>query len=831
MIYLKRGARGRKSDLTNSSLRRFSPWLPLVLLTSLTLILMTAWIGPVQAAAGINMKAQPGLAGYARNGQYIPVQVVIENQGKPVSGRLEIKAVGGDSLVVYQRNISLPGGAKKRVNMYLPRGNSNPYSVELMSGKKKLASANLRLTMVQGTEVLAGLLAADPGALKNLENVKFPGQNQHLSTVSLRAEDIPEQALCLNSLDILVMDNFSSRSLSAKQMKAIEKWAYNGGLLVIAGGSDWQKTLSALSPRLLPVQVEGSSQVQSLPGIEKLAGASLPAQPMVISKGKLTSGQTLASVGDTPIIIQRRVGSGDVIYTAFELGQAPFDKWAAMPALWSEFIYRSDPHHIISLGATQQDDYSYNNITWNLRNFPGVGLPTTKTLAIVLVIYVLLLGPVIYLLLKKFDRRDLGWVVIPLVALILFSITYAAAFKGKDRDVFINVVSLLSMQEEGQGGYLNSYVGVFAPTKTNYRLSIPGDQIVNVGSNGENNVMRSYGPYGRPTSTADENEIIARVELGDKPRVSYGEATRWSLRSLQTERILDQCGQITGKIVCGGGRITGKITNNTEYYLTGAVLYNQYCRQRIGNLKPGQSAMVDITPTSVYQGRGRMGLAMENYPVNWPRNMRNRNNRIQELSSNMLQMAYNRKELSQAPLMFMANSSEAPHENIISSGEGNTYYSTIILAPMQLTTVNSDKAELLPGLVRGYVTSFAGRNMYTDMWGVQIDGGMVTYQLNLPFSSQGMQVEDLRLYVETGDFMQAQTMKTKVLNNASGEWEDLRYNPQGILLTQGERYIAKDGSIKVQVGTDTNMQVGGVSLSLKGKYLSGQRAGLNGGGI
>ena len=203
---------------------RVNPLLRLLLIGSCIILIMTVWMGTVQASGGINMKAQAGLAGYARNGHYIPVQVFIENQGAPISGQLELKTADGDGLVVYQHSISLARGANKRVNMYLPRGNSNPYSVDFMSGKKKLASAKLRLTLLPSTEIAAGILAADPAALKNLENVKFAVQTQHLTAVNLKAEDIPEQGLCLDSLDILAVDDFSSRSLSARQLKAIGEW-------------------------------------------------------------------------------------------------------------------------------------------------------------------------------------------------------------------------------------------------------------------------------------------------------------------------------------------------------------------------------------------------------------------------------------------------------------------------------------------------------------------------------------------------------------------------------------------------------------------------------
>jgi hypothetical protein len=129
--------------------------------------------------------------------------------------------------------------------------------------------------------------------------------------------------------------------------------------------------------------------------------------------------------------------------------------------------------------------------------------------------------------------------------------------------------------------------------------------------------------------------------------------------------------------------------------------------------------------------------------------------------------------------------------------------------------------------------------MSPNSWYVFIDAGMVTYQMNLPTTSKGLEVDELRLFVESGDFRQVTQLKIKVLNQQTGVWENLNYNAQGILLAHGERYISEDGAVKVQVGTDTNMQLNGVSISLKGKYPGGKPPGstaaasasLVGGGI
>jgi hypothetical protein len=265
-------------------------------------------------------------------------------------------------------------------------------------------------------------------------------------------------------------------------------------------------------------------------------------------------------------------------------------------------------------------------------------------LALVLLVYILVLGPGIYLLLKKYDRRDLGWVAIPVLALMMFSLTYFMAFKGKDRDVFTNVISLVSLREGGQGAYLNTQVGVFAPTRTQYRIGLSGDQLLSVNHEEYGRAVYSYSPYGRvPISSAanQNNQVIARVDQGEPPQVAFGESSRWSLRYLQSESILDNRGDIESNLICRNGRITGTITNHTGYNMTGAVVFNNYCRQRIGSFKPGDTVTLDLTPRMGGQGSGMIGRAIETYPVYWPRNMNgNQNDRLSGLTSQMLEMAY-----------------------------------------------------------------------------------------------------------------------------------------------------------------------------------------------
>ena len=87
---------------------------------------------------------------------------------------------------------------------------------------------------------------------------------------------------------------------------------------------------------------------------------------------------------------------------------------------------------------------------------------------------------------------NLGWVAISRWRWYCFPLPMPQPLKGKGRDVFTNVISLLSLQEE-KLYYLDTHVGI--RLMQNPLPGEPGDQVLNVSSNGQNGSMRVTSSY------------------------------------------------------------------------------------------------------------------------------------------------------------------------------------------------------------------------------------------------------------------------------------------------------------------------------------------------
>ena len=90
-----------------------------------------------------------------------------------------------------------------------------------------------------------------------------------------------------------------------------------------------------------------------------------------------------------------------------------------------------------------------------------------------------LVGIVLYVVLKKMKRNELTWILIPITAVIFTILIYLLGSKMKFKDVVVNSVNIISTDENGKG-QINGYIGIGSKNKGNLKI-------------GENNMGNSTG--------------------------------------------------------------------------------------------------------------------------------------------------------------------------------------------------------------------------------------------------------------------------------------------------------------------------------------------------
>ncbi|MDD2585506.1 MAG: hypothetical protein PHT79_03855 [Syntrophomonadaceae bacterium] len=787
----------------------------------LTLVLCSAYT-PALAEDDLQMKVEAGFKGYARMGQALPLQVVIENQGAEIKGTLEINVNRNGSKVVYKKDASLPAGSKKKIHMYLPGNDGEILNVRLMSGEVKILEEKVKVTNLQPQELVVGVMAQDSSTAGYLAALKMPVERQRVTVIYLAAGDIPVNGLLLESLDVLVVNDFSTATLSKEQLAAINTWVEQGGMAVAAGGVNWQKTLGPLPDTFLPVKVTGSKSISSIPELESIAGKKLAAShSFVISEGEVTGGNIIARAGDTPLIVQQKIGKGNVVYLGYDLAMEPFRNWSGNEQVWHTILSRCDPHNIMSAGNSKEElIHRSNRINSFLTNIPATDLPSGGKLATFLLIYVLILGPVIYLILRKLDRRDLGWVIIPLVAILIFSSTYFFGFKAKGRDVFQKVVSIVTIEPGIQHARVNSSIGVFAPTRTEYNIDLPGDKIVILQPQDmpRGRMMSSYA-YGPGYDSAESIPAVATIAQGKNTRVTFEDASRWSMRTVYCEENISKPGDIIGDLYTKDGKICGTIINKTNGVLTNCLVFSTYGYQKIARMDPGEKVDIEFIPRikNSYTGPAIYQI-YQTYPVHKPQGSYDTPWQQQEMSRQVMEMIANRGDINNNALIFIGESQE-PLGTIAVGEKGRKYYSTFYISPLKLKMEDVNRVSLPPGIVNGRVISVDCQHFNQDIYGYNIDNGSVVFQMELPYAKANVQIEQLQLFIQ-GDNRASRTMKQELYNWETQTWEPLTIIPTGIKV-DAAKFVSSEGFIRVKISTDKEQYtyLSGITVSMDGKLL------------
>lgn len=78
-----------------------------------------------------------------------------------------------------------------------------------------------------------------------------------------------------------------------------------------------------------------------------------------------------------------------------------------------------------------------------LSQLPSLDLPSVRGLGILLAIYIALVGPVNYLLLRWFRRLHWAWITIPLLTLIFSAGSFGIGYAMRGTDLILNHIAVV----------------------------------------------------------------------------------------------------------------------------------------------------------------------------------------------------------------------------------------------------------------------------------------------------------------------------------------------------------------------------------------------------
>lgn len=568
----------------------------LLLKAVITLLTVCALLGisaplTVQAAEPkLTVESELGYGGNITMNEWGPLSVRLLSD-RDISGELVVETnnpyIGGSSTFVER--VDLPAGEAKTVqfavlgNSY-NKDNSRIRFYEGTVEKGKYIPFSTGRSYIQGSaleNLMVGVLAADPDTL-NFMTSSINRQNPIVTP--LQQEQVPEDATMLSTLDVIVMNNYASDTLSAKQIEAIRQWVKQGGSLVLAGGQGYAKTVKGFED-MAPVEYKGSADINALTAFSQATGEPLTLEsPFPVSSAVLKSGaKSVMSSDGVLLVASQSVGQGDVIYAAYDISMEPVYHWRGHADLWTRILHEP----MMGVSALQGGQSKWNMMTglsYLLDYFPSLTAPPFSLLFWMLVLYAVLVAPLLYYVLKKLDRREWAWGLIPLITVIASVSIYLAGTSGRGdiRSHTLNIVEL-----DGQGEAVKSTSSaLFVPRGGNYQVELAaGTRAL---------VENESNPFGGQLGGADRQLLRVKAD-----------ATELTLREMTTRSIaklwLEQPESLsTGKLQIdvsfdSQGKLQGTVTNKTNSDLKEAYIVAASQVYALGELPRGGQVQLPAT--------------------------------------------------------------------------------------------------------------------------------------------------------------------------------------------------------------------------------------------
>ena len=549
-------------------------------------LLSTGFAPAPQSSASVRLSVNVGFDGYFRENAWVPVFVNVSNEGASISGELRVRTPG--SGLTFAAPLELPTQSRKLVTLYVTLSSSDQnIQVQLTQNNILVAQAGGAVRAMQRPDVLFGVVTESTSGSVRLDQVRpFAGESIQ---AYLSIEQLPAQVEALRALDALFIGDADTGRLSPAQRQALADWVLGGGHLLIGGGPSWQRTAAGLGD-LLPVTVDGMVTVEGLDALAAYVGraGTIRAAPVVVTTGAARAGaEVLLALPQgerrIPLLVRARHGQGVVDYLAADPMTTPLAAWPHLGEVWIALLTSVDQRPSWGSGfGVAADSWARAQ---NAAEVIPFALPPSGMIAGFLAVYVLLIGPLNYLVLRRLKRRELAWLTIPLMIVLFSVVAYLTGFGLRGTRAIVNRLSVVQVWPDAGRAQVQGLIGLWSPFRTTYTVSAP-----------EGYTLRPI-----PASGALAGLSTTRIDQGTAFTARDVPVNIGSVQAFVTQGFIDDPPALAADVTLTPLRGTdeavarGAVANHSDFALEDAVILVRGNAWALGTLAPGEERAFSVT--------------------------------------------------------------------------------------------------------------------------------------------------------------------------------------------------------------------------------------------
>lgn len=472
--------------------------------------------GLLQAQAALQFDVFFGYDGIVPEASWVPVVCEIKNDGPSFTGTIELAPANGNQGQTTHLTVELPTGTLKRLVLpvFATRGYSR-WDARLLDERGKLRSEQLglgpRKQLAQGTPLI-GALPRTAGGTPVLKPTLPQSPELQPAAARILPTIFPDNPLVLEGLNALYLNSERATELTKPQVNAIYAWLNSGGHLIIAveqpsdvSASPWLKELLPFEVRdLKPLahHTELEGWLRNSPWPTTLLGASGPRQPgrgrlpapvavaptnpfsslpsdldfegteMQVAVGTLRDGTIDLQAGDVPLMVTARRGRGRVTALLFSPEREPLRSWKNLSVFWAKLAEVPSGWYS-SRDVNPPGGWSSDGIFGAMIDSRQVHKLPVGWLLLLLLVYLVVIGPLDQFWLKKIGKPMLTWITFPCYVVLFSLVIYFIGYKLRAGESEWNELHLVDVLANGDRDELRgrTYSSVYSPANQRYSLA------------------------------------------------------------------------------------------------------------------------------------------------------------------------------------------------------------------------------------------------------------------------------------------------------------------------------------------------------------------------
>ena len=624
--------------------------------------------------------------------------------------------------------------------------------------------------------------------LRALSTIKLSGveSSQIIHLGQIKDYQFPTDKAAYDIANYLVIDEYVLADLDEDQQQAILDWVQTGGVVLVGASNNTSAELGLLSEQL-PLTLSDERKTLKAETLTAFANKEFTEDVSFFGSKVNEGSRILMKSNNDAAVAMKSIGSGAIIQTAFSLGDEPLSKQANYTYLLTEIMKKVNGSYVNQMNQNYGESFK-EQMTYEIGQtnelFPSFQVSTPLMIGIV-IIYIILVGPLLYFLLKRKDKREHAWWIIPTISIVTSAAIFA--YGAKDRLVRpqIQQASFYEVQEdESLSGY---YVESLLSNRSG-NFTFESDEGTSMVASKRMNSFTG-------SSNGSVMNLSILQEQANSDQLTVRDVGYWSVSSVLGESLIKDAGKFVIDLTVDSGIVRGTVKNDFPFALKDVAIWSGSKMIQLGDLSPNESLQVNepigsalLLPIGIPTSSQNMGYQTSMNASDLPKERKNSLLRMSQMmgeqSTEPAIVAHTEDAI--VPIKLTDSRAEMSAINVVyQSFTPETIFSGEFTLP-----ATSLEIEITPEDSSGYY-----EQMSESKFEWMMSSGMYSYELKIPENIPLDKVKWTELQLANTDMS---SITIEIYNVSTKAFEEVNSGRFSIKENVNQ-YISADGKVKFKV--------------------------------